>query len=190
MNISGILAKNKCDNQTVFLRTEVAQLVSQTNKQIVDNALLYAIRVNQLHKIQRGVYSLGLKYSKLELANKLRRPSYISLYTILQEKGVVFQPYSSIFIINGRTQEINIEGQSYIYRKIKDEILLNPLGIEIVDGISKATLERAICDKLYLDGLEYFDNLREVNWEFVKKLNSEVYGYFPIITEFVKRNTI
>lgn len=163
-------------------------MVNETNRQVIGNAIAYATRSGQLHKITKGVYSLGQEYSKLELANKLRRPSYISLYTILQEKGVVFQPYSSIFVVNRRSQEIELEGQNYIYRKIKDDILLNPLGIEVVDEVSKATLERAICDKLYLDGLEYFDNIRDVNWEFMKRLNTEVYGYSKIIIDFIERN--
>lgn len=190
MNISGVLAKNKRSNQTIFLRAEIPQLINGVDKHAISNAIAYATRSGQLHKITRGVYSLGQEYSKLELANKLKRPSYISLYTVLQERGVVFQPYSSIFVINGRSQEIELEGQNYIYRKIKDNILLNPLGIEVVDEVSKATPERAICDKLYLDGLEYFDNLRDVNWEFMAKLNAEVYGNSKTIADFIKRNTV
>jgi len=188
MNISSLLAKNKRPEQTVFLRSEVVQLAGEIGGKAVTDALFYATRRGYLHKISRDIYSLGLDYSKLELANKLRRPSYISLYTILQERGVVFQPYSSIFVVDSRSQEIELEGQKYIYRKIKDDILLNPLGIETLGEVSKATVERAICDKLYLDGLEYFDNLRGVDWEVMTKLNAEVYGYSKVITDFIERS--
>ena len=164
------------------------QLTGGVGAKSITDALLYATKKGYLHKITRGVYALGKDYSKLELANKLRRPSYISLYTVLQQKGVVFQPYSSIFVVDGRSQELELEGQKYVYRKIKDSILLNPLGIETVDEVTVAGIERAICDKLYLDGLEYFDNLRDVDWDVMTKLNAEVYNNSKVIADFIERN--
>ena len=122
----------------------------------------------------------------MELGNKLRKPSYISLYTVLGERGVVFQPYPSIYLIANRTEVLKVDGQRYVYRKIKREILLNPQGLTAEGSVTKAGLERALADKVYLDGLEYFDNLRGVDWELLRKLNQEVYGGNSRITRFIR----
>ena len=63
----------------------------------------------------------------------------------------------------------------FVYRKIKDEILLNPLGLEREGAVVRASVERALLDKLYLDGEEHFDNLRQVDWDKMARLNREVY---------------
>jgi len=107
---------------------------------------------------------------------------------VLAGNGVVFQPYTSVYIASRRSEMVVIDAQKYIYRKIKDEILLNPLGINISNGISVASVERAICDKLYLDGDEYFDNLRTVNFELMIKLNEIVYGNNKTIKQFIGKN--
>ena len=75
------------------------------------------------------------------------------------------------------------------YRKIKNEILLNPLGIKNKNNVQIATPERAICDKLYLDGVEYFDNLRNIDWAFMGELNTQVYGKNKVISDFTGQNT-
>ena len=144
-------------------------------------------RFKVLDRISRGIYCFSKDYSRQEFANKYRTPSYISLYTVLQESGVVFQLYSSIYLIANRSQETEIDGQKYIYRKIRDEILLNPLGISSLNNVYKAGPERAICDKLYLDGLEHFDNLRNINWDFIRRLNQEVYHHHRAIADFLTK---
>jgi predicted transcriptional regulator of viral defense system len=188
MNIATQLLKNKSAEQTVFTSTEIRQLCDVSDQTALYSALTYATKKGYLHRITRGIYALSPSYSKTELANKLRKPSYISLYTVLQSAGVVFQPYTSIFVVTNRSEEIQLDGQNYIYRKIKNEILLNPLGIENRAEVSQATKERALCDKLYLDGDEFFDNLRDVNWDLMAELNQKVYQDNETITRFIKKN--
>jgi hypothetical protein len=110
------------------------------------------------------------------------------LYTIFQKEGIVFQPYSSIYIVSNRSEEVDIDEQKYIYRKVKDNILLNPLGVSNENHIQTASRERAICDKLYLDGDEYFDNLRNINWNFMNQLNNQVYSENKVIADFIIKN--
>jgi hypothetical protein len=80
------------------------------------------------------------------------------------------------------------DGQNYVYRKIKDSILLQPLGIASANGIFKASPERALCDKIYLDRQEYFDNLRSIDWDFMTSLNQNVYNDNRYIALFIKEN--
>lgn len=184
------LAKNKISTQTVFLISDLSQQVAGYGGAKLKSALKYAVQKKDLIRISRGIYAFSGNYSRPELANKFRSPSYISLYTILQQAGIVFQPYSAIYAVSQRSQEIEINGQKYIYRKIKDEILLNPAGTLFVNNVHEAIPERAICDKLYLDGDEYFDNLRPIDWELMKKLNTEVYANNRVILEFIKKNSL
>ena len=180
--------KLKKSTQTVFGFSELSHMVEGYTGPKLRSALKYALQKGDIFRISRGIYSLSKDYSQLEFANKYRSPSYISLYSVLQKEGVVFQPYSTIYIISGRSKEVEIDGQIYIYRKIKDSILLNTLGVKNENGVQIAGVERAICDKLYLDGNEYFDNLRNINWNLMSQLNVLVYSDNKAISNFININ--
>lgn len=184
MNIANKLRKYD-RTTTVFTVSDIKTILGINDSKTIYNALFYATQRQEFYKISNGIYSYDQLYSKKELGNKLRTPSYISLYTVLQEEGVVFQPYPSIALISNRSEKININKQEYIYRKIKDSILLSPLGIKEKDGINIATKERAICDKIYLDGLEYFDNTENIDWNMMNQLNNEVYSNNSNISKFI-----
>lgn len=186
MNIGSKIRKINTKS-TVFTTGDIRKALNIHNDKSLYNAISYAVNKQELSKISDGIYSFDKNYSKKEYANKYRSPSYISLYTVLQESGVVFQPYSSIYLISKRSEEVKIDNQKYIFRKIKDNILLNPLGIIQTDSISVATKERAICDMLYLDGEQYFDNLRDLDWNMILKLNKSVYENNQDITNFINQ---
>lgn len=169
------ILRNKNESQTVFTLSEVATFVNKNPDQNLISALSYYSKNGKLIRLSKGLYALDNNYSEQELANKIRQPSYISLYTILQEHAVVFQVYTSVFSISNRTEQFVINNQNYIYRKLKPQILLNNMGITEANGVFKASLERALLDKVYLDGEEYFDNLRNVDWKFATELNKNVY---------------
>lgn len=184
------LAIQKKSYQTVFPISGLTQLVENYQGKKLHSALKYAVRHGDLTRITRGIYAFDSHYSKTELANKYKSPSYISFYTALVKEGVVFQPYEGIYLACRRSQTVEIAGQKYIYRKIKDEILLNPLGILPIAGVSWASVERALCDTLYLDGDEFFDNVRSVNWDMMKNLSANVYASHPVIDDFIAKNSI
>lgn len=185
MNIANRLRKiNK--TTTVFTVIDIKKALDMKNQKSLYNAIYYAVKQKELYRISEGIYSFNSNYSKKEFGNKYRTPSYITLYTVLQESGVVFQPYTSIFVITNRSETVDIDGQKYVYRKIKNEILLNSLGIEQKNDVSIATIERAICDKIYLDGIEYFDNLRNVDLDLIDRLNKEVYEGNKNISKFLQ----
>lgn len=168
------LAVNK-GKQTVFNLAEIARISNKKADKNLISAVSYYVKSGDLIRLAKGLYSLDKEYLNYELGNKLRTPSYVSLYTILQDEAVVFQPYTSVFLVSSRSEVRVIDKQKYIYRKIRDDILLNPLGIESDGLVMKAGLERAILDKIYLDGEEHFDNLRSVDWEKMEELNEQVY---------------
>lgn len=184
------LSTGKNSRQTVYLVSDLSQQVAGYSGAKLYSALKYATKKKDLNRITRGIYAFSKDYSRIEFANKFRTPSYISLYTILQEAGIIFQPYSDIYAISQRSEVYEVDGQKYIYRKIKDDIFLNHMGTIYIDGVHKATPERALCDTLYLDGDELFDNLRDINWDLMKKMNSEVYVNNQVIAGFINKYTI
>jgi hypothetical protein len=187
MTLINSILLNKGD-RTVFSLSEISLLANQYNGQKLYSALKYAVKSNSIMRISRGIYALTALYNKQEFANKYRSPSYISLYTVLQEAGVVFQPYDSMYLVSNRSEEVIVDGQKYIYRKIKDEFLLNPVGLITKKSVNRATPERAICDKIYLDGDEYFDNLRQIDWVLMNTINQKVYKNNTNISEFIRKN--
>jgi len=185
--IKDFLRSKKID-ATVFKLADFSMAVDGYSGSKLRFALKYAVAVGDLYRISKGIYALSTEYSRLEFANKYRSPSYVSLYTVLAKEGVVFQPYSSIYLVGDRSEELEVDGQKYIYRQLKNEILLNPLGVKNEHNVQIASAERAICDKIYLDGDEYFDNLRRIDWELMRDLNQQVYGSNMSIAAYIDKN--
>jgi hypothetical protein len=89
---------------------------------------------------------------------------------------VIFQDYSStITLISDNTLSREIGGMHVQYSKIQSSILHNPLGLEFTGKYLIASKERAICDRVYLSGEQYFDNLNGVDFEKLITL-SEIYN--------------
>ncbi|MDO8340424.1 MAG: hypothetical protein Q7T59_00440 [Candidatus Woesebacteria bacterium] len=182
------LYRHAKSGQTIFTLVELANVNPSYNGPKLNSAIKYLVKNKDLIRLSKSIYSLDNNYSKQEFANKFRVPSYVSLYTIFSETGIVFQPYTSIYLISQRSEKKKFKETTLIYRKIKNEILLNPTGINDVNGVFKASPERAICDKIYLDNDEYFDNLRNIDWEEIKRINLEVFDNNSIILKWISKN--
>jgi len=125
----------------------------------------YYLKNNNLYHIRQGFYAKDKNYDRFELATRIFTPAYVSLETVLGQAGVTFQYYGQIFVISYLTREIKVDGQKYAYRKIKNSILTNSVGIKKEENYSTATPERAFLDVLYLNKDYYFDNPSGLNWE-------------------------
>ncbi len=161
---------------SVFSIKEIA-LLEEARKSLDPKTLktkIYRyIKTGKLYPIRRGFYAKDKNYNKLELVTKIYTPSYVSFETVLGKEGVTFQHYGQIFIASYLNREIKIDGQIYIYRKIKDSVLTNNIGIEYKDNYFIATPERAFLDTLYLNKDYHFDNLSTLNWD-------RIYEIIPI----------
>src|SRR3989338_1358534 len=128
--------------QSVFTLKELAVLIGETDEDRLKSKVNYHIKKGRMIALRRGIYAKE-KYNPLELANKIFVPSYISLETVLQEAGVNFQYYKTIFVVSYLSREIKINDHIVRYRKIQDRILSHPLGIRQENGYAIATPERA-----------------------------------------------
>ena len=158
------------DTQTVFRLNDVALLVGETNFQSLNKKLNYYVRTGKLQNPRKGIYTKP-NYNIEELACTIYTPSYISLEYVLQKAGIVFQYDSRITAVSYLSRSIEVAGRTYLFRKIKGEILVNTTGVIRQDNhINIATAERAFLDLLYLNTNYYFDNLNPLRKQIVYKL--------------------
>src|SRR3989344_3669321 len=155
--------------QTVFSFKELSILFPDLTYQSLKNKIQYALRANKLKNPRKGFYAKD-NFNPYELANKIYSPSYISLESILQSEGLIFQADRTITAISYLTREIEIDGQKIFYRKIKNEILLNKEGIIEKDYFFSAIKERAFLDSVFLYKNYHFDNLEPLDWNKVSNL--------------------
>ncbi len=167
---SNIILSIYQDNRTIFRLNDIAMLTGETNFHSLSQKLNYYVRTGKLQNPRKGIYAKPA-YNAEELACTIYTPSYISLEYVLQKTGIVFQYDSRISVVSYLSRSIEVENKTYIYRKIKGEILVNTSGIIRQNNqINFATSERAFLDILYLSTDFYFDNLNPLNKEFVYKL--------------------
>lgn len=160
------------DKQTVFTLNDIAMLVGESDFNRINKMINYYVGKGKLLRPRKGIY-VKAGYNPEELACKLYTPSYISLEYVLQEAGVIFQYDSRFTTVSYLSRTVEIEENTYTYRKIKGEIMVDMKGITRNSNINKATAERAFLDLLYLNGETYFDNLNPIN-------ESQVYKLLPI----------
>ena len=172
MNISKLHLSWK----TIFSHRDI-ELILQIKKQSVRD-FLDNQRKNWVMKSEyRGLWSIIWKdIDHYELWYKLKKKSYISFETALQYHWIIFQDYSSIIsLASDDTREKQIDNHIYTFKKIKDEILLNPIGVSHQWEYSFASKERAICDILYLKSWFTFDNIRWVDLQKLEEI-SQIYN--------------
>jgi len=118
------------------------------------------------------------------LATKIFTPSYITFETVLLQAGITFQFYGTeFFLASYLTREAKIDGMTYTFKKIKDSVLTNHLGIEHKDFYSIATPERAFLDTIYRSKSYHFDNMGALNWD-------TVFSILPIYQNDVMKATV
>ncbi len=155
--------------QTIFTLKEISLLFPQVAYKNLKSKLSYFVKVGKLRRVRKGIYSKE-NFDPLELANKIYTPSYISLETVLEQEGIIFQKYETIFVASYLTRRIKVDNQEFFYRKMKDKILLNNLGIEEKNFYSIASKERAFLDAVFLYKDYHFDNLRALDWGEVREI--------------------
>ena len=158
------------DKRTVFRLKDIAMLTGETNFMSINKKLNYLVRAGKFLSPRKGIYAKA-GFSKEELACILYTPAYMSLEYVLQKAGVVFQYDPAVTCVSYLSRTTIIDGQDYVFRKIKSQILTNTGGIQRLDNhVNMATAERAFLDILYLNTSYYFDNLRPLNIDTIKKL--------------------
>jgi hypothetical protein len=150
---------------SVFTFKELSLIWNETDANLVKKYAYRYVKMDKLYPIRKGTYGKDKNYDRLELATKIYTPAYISLETALGKEGIVFQHYERIFVVSYLTREISCDGQSYVFRRIKDAVLTNALGLEKKTNYHIASKERAFLDTIYLNKNYHFDNLSSIDWD-------------------------
>lgn len=164
-----LILKIYSQSHNVFTLDELSLLFPKIPYSNLRRRIHYFTKVGKLKRLHQGVYAKK-KYNAFELANKLYKPSYISLETVLAKGGVVFQYYERIFAVSYLTREVSVGDITIQYRQIKNSVLTNMQGIEQKEGYFIASLERAFLDAVFIYKDYHFDNLGSLNWEKVFEL--------------------
>ena len=166
--------------KTIFTIKDFALIWDSNQPELIWSRVSDYTKRGKLYRIRKGIYAKDKNYNKLELANKIYTPSYISLETVLVKENIINQYYETIFVVSYLTREIKADGNNIRIKKIQDEILNNNKGIKQKDNYSIATKERAFLDALYLYKDYYFDNLNPLNKEKILKL-AQIYNNKALI---------
>jgi len=171
-----ILLKEK---RRLFHTSDLAFLWGISNKNTLYTTIKRYVKKGILIPIHKGFYST-IPLTRIDsykvIQGYLHKYCYISCETVLFNHGVIFQKGDYITVVSDVSKKIVLENQSYIIRRLKDNYLYNDRGVDNIDGIAVASLERAVADMLYFNPSYYFDNRKVINWKKVKEIQKEV-GY-------------
>jgi predicted transcriptional regulator of viral defense system len=165
-NITQKLLKLTSSGKTVLTTADLAIIWGMENKNILRVTIARAIKNGYLESIRRSVYKLKDKEIDIfELTGKLKKNSYISFETVLAKSGVIFQWYDEIISASDRNSAVKNRYGKFLYRKLPEDVLLDNKGLVNKGNYFIATRERALCDKVYKDGISYFDSLDGIDAE-------------------------
>lgn len=163
-NITKKLLKLTSSGKTVFTTADLAIIWGIENKNILRVTIARAVEKGYLESIRRSVYKLKDKEIDIfELAGKLKKKSYVSFETVLANAGIIFQWHNEIISASDRSSAVKNKYGKFLYRRLPKNILLNNKGIINKGNYFIASAERALCDKIYKDGVSYFDSLSEID---------------------------
>jgi len=142
-------------------------------------------------RLKRGLYAFSINPpTKLEIANKLYRPSYISFETALSYHNVIPETvYMLTSATTKKTKEFNVQNSNFRYYKIKKGLFFG-YSPQKVRGklILMAEKEKALLDYIYYLALKKrpFNERLDLN-----KIDKDRLGYFVnYFKKHIKKNKI
>ncbi len=169
------IAKLYASPKTILTTKDIALIWGETNRVNLLTKIKYYAKQGSLIRLRRGVFAKNNEYDVKELATSIYTPSYISFESVLREAGIIFQHHDSIFVAGPYPVIKKVDGHTITFRKLKDSVLYNSLGVKQEKNYSVATPERAFLDTIYLSPKFYFDNLNPINWNLCAEL-VKIYG--------------
>lgn len=149
--------------ETVFTMRELALLFPHISYNNIKSKAHYFASKKKLIQVRNGVYAKE-GYNSLELG-KIYAPSYISLQTVLQKEGIIFQHERAIYNVSSVSRTIHVDTHTLVYKKMNERILLDKSGVTDSDGYAIASKERAFLDAVFLYRDYHFDALHFLDWK-------------------------
>ena len=166
-------------DRKLYHTNDLAIAWNLNNKNTLYTAIKRYIKKGVLIPIYKGLYSTvplsQLNPTDLGIA-VIHKYAYLSTESVLVEKGIIVQNIYYTTFISSLSKKIKAGNREFLYRKLKNKFLYNPLGIENQNGVFVATPERAIADMLYFDPKYHFDFSESIDFNRVKQFQKEI-GY-------------
>jgi len=161
----------------LYHSNDLAILWGISSKNTLYTAVKRYVLKGVLIPVYKGLYStIPLsQLDPLELGVAVvHKYAYLSTESVLAQAGVIYQAIHKYTFISSVSKKITIGDKSFIYRKLKDEYLNNPAGIDNQNGIFTASVERAAADMLYFDKNYHFDVPENIDWKKMNDIQKEV----------------
>lgn len=168
------------------------------------------VKEGKLFKVTRGLYETNLNISGAYLAASICCPSYLSFDYALSYYGLIPEAvytFSSATFSKNKQKKFITKFGTFTYRDVPSSVY--PLGLRIINEnnyfFQMATVEKALCDKLYtikplqnISDIEIllFDDLRIYKDEFLKINKEDIYvlaKYYKckninLLVKYLRRN--
>jgi predicted transcriptional regulator of viral defense system len=166
----------KVENR-LYHTNDLAVLWGVSNKNTLYTTIKRYVQKGVLISIYKGLYStLPLeKINPLELGRAvIHSYCYLSTESVLAQAGIISQTIFAHTFVTNRSKKITVGPHTFLYRRLKDELLMNTEGITNQNGMLVATPERAVADMRYFSPHYHFDVLDNVDLAKVNSLEREV----------------
>ena len=160
--------------QSVFTTQALGMMFPQYDRTQLLQSLNYYKRKGAILNPRGGIYAKE-GYDREEMACALFWPTYISLDYVLAGSGVIYQYGTKITCVSYLNREIEIDGTTYSYHRMKPSAMGCPAGIQMRGCAAIASPERALVDSLYLfPDYQYFDNIDIIDKDRAKAIADEM----------------
>jgi len=166
-------------DRKIYHSNDLAIIWGISNKNTLYTTIKRYVQKGILISIYKGLYSTVplSQLNPLELGKAIiHRYTYLSTESVLAQAGVITQATYMYTFLSDIPKKVTVGSISYLFRKLKDIYLNNPIGVLNQNGIFVATTERAVADILYLNPKYHFDVLEIIDFEKVKFIQKQV-GY-------------
>lgn len=166
-------------DQKLFHTQDLALILGISNRHNLRITISRYIQKGILKPLYRGLYSTVpiQNIDKYKLGSFfIHKFCYVSLYSIFERYGVINQKVHSVNYVSSISKKIEFDGKLFVYKQMNLQFLLNPEGINLVNGVYEASLERAIADSIYFNLKNHFDSQNLINWDKVAEIKGIV-GY-------------
>jgi hypothetical protein len=166
-------------DRKIYHTNDLALLWGISNKNTLYTAIKRYVQKGILLPIYKGLYAtVPIKeLNPLELGKAIiHRYAYLSTESVLAQAGIITQVTYAYTFVSSQSNRVTVGSMSFLFRKIKDEYLYNPVGITNQRGNFVATTERAVADMLYFNPKYHFDFAELIDFEKVKHIQKEI-GY-------------
>ncbi len=165
--------------EKLFHTNDLALLWGITNKNTLYTTIKRYLQKGILISVHKGFYST-IPISQIDpfklAIGYLHRYAYVSCETVLIREGIIFQKANYLTLVSSISKKFSIASHSYLVRQLKDNYLYHGRGIDNVNGVMTANVERSIADLLYFNPEFYFDNKKKIDWKKVRE-TQKVIGY-------------